>query len=68
MKKAANFLLGSILGAFVGSLVVLLFAPESGSITREALSTRLNNFFNEIGSAMEERRSELEKEIEAYRE
>lgn len=67
MKKFGRFLFGALLGGFLGSVIVLLYAPENGEETREALRYRLEGFTNQIKEAANERRAQLRKEIEEYK-
>jgi len=64
MKKISRFIFGALIGAFIGSSIVILLAPESGEETREALSSRINNLAKQISIAVAERKAELLKEIE----
>lgn len=67
MKRFSRFIFGAFIGAFIGSSIVLLLAPESGDETRAALSSRINNLANQINTAVAERKAELLKEIENYK-
>ena len=64
MKRLSRFVFGALIGAFIGSSIVILLAPESGEETRAALSSRINNLSKQIGTAIAERKVELLKEIE----
>ncbi len=67
MKRFSRFVFGALIGAFVGSSIVILLAPESGEETRAALSSRVNNLSKQIGTAIAERKAELLKEIDNYK-
>jgi len=67
MKRLSRFVFGAIIGAFIGSSIVILLAPESGEDTRAALSSRVSNLSRQIGTAIAERKAELLKEIENYK-
>ena len=67
MKRLGKFVFGAVLGGLLGSLLVLLYAPESGNETREALRYRFDGFVNQIKDAVEERRHQLQQEIEKYK-
>ena len=67
MKRIGKFLFGAMLGGFLGTVLILLFAPESGDTTREALKYRFSSFTSQIKDAINERKAELEKEVEQYR-
>jgi gas vesicle protein len=63
-----KFLFGAMLGGVIGSVLILLYAPESGDQTREALKYRFNDFVSQIKDAVDQRREQLLREIEAYKE
>ena len=67
MKRFSRFVFGALIGAFIGSSVVILLAPGSGEETRAALSSRINNLSKQIGTAIAERKAEMLKEIENYK-
>jgi gas vesicle protein len=67
MKRFSRFVFGALIGAFIGSSIVILLAPESGEETRAALSSRINNLSKQIGIAIAERKAEMLKEIENYK-
>jgi len=67
MKRFSRFIFGTLIGAFIGSSIVILLAPESGEETRAALSSRINNLSKQISTAVAERKAELLKEIENYK-
>ena len=68
MKRMGKFIFGAMLGGFIGSVLVLLYAPESGEQTREALCYRFNGFISQIKDAADQRREQLLREIEVYKE
>lgn len=67
MKKIGRFILGAMIGGFIGSMIVILLAPESGVETRTALSSRLETLVKQIRTAVEERKEEIKKEFENYK-
>jgi len=67
MKRFGRFVFGALIGAFIGSSIVILLAPESGEETRTALTSRINNLVKQITTAAAERKAELLKEIENYK-
>jgi len=67
MNKIKKFVFGAMIGGFVGSAIVILLAPESGEETRTAFSLRLENLVKQIGMAIDERKKELNKEFENYK-
>ncbi len=68
MRRMGKFLFGAMLGGVIGSVLILLYAPESGDQTREALKYRFNDFVSQIKDAVDQRREQLLREIEAYKE
>jgi len=67
MNKFSRFIFGAFIGAFVGSSIMILLAPESGEDTRAALASRLNNLAKQVSTAVSERKAELLKEIENHK-
>jgi len=67
MKRFSRFVFGALIGAFIGGSIVILLAPESGEETRAALSSRINNLSKQICTAIAERKAELLKEIDNYK-
>ena len=67
MRRISRFIAGVVLGAFTGGIIVTLFAPESGEVTREAIALRVENLTKQINNAISERREELHREIENYK-
>ena len=67
MKRFSRFIFGALIGAFIGSSIILLLAPESGETTRAALSSRIDSLVKQINTAVAERKAELLKEVEKYK-
>ena len=67
MRRAFNYLLGISVGALVGASLAILLAPESGEDLREELETRFGRFRDEIQEAANQRRSELEGQLQNLR-
>lgn len=67
MKRTLKFLTGAIIGAVAGSVVVMLLTPESGEDTRLALSEKIKYLREQIKEAANEKRIELEAEIQEYK-
>jgi len=68
MRKLFGFLIGTFVGALVGSTIALLLAPESGNSLRAQLRERGQNFMGEIRHAADTRRIELTDRLENLRE
>jgi gas vesicle protein len=58
---------GLLLGAMVGMAVVLLFAPQRGAVTRQAIADRIQAVLEEGRQAAEARRHELQAQFEALK-
>ncbi len=67
MKKFFSFFFGAILGGAIGASAALLFAPMKGTELRQKLNEYLIEVKSEVGSAVEERRSELQDQIARLR-
>ena len=51
-NNAGNFIAGVVIGAAVGAITALLFAPDSGKRTRKKLNRRLNELNYRLDEAM----------------
>jgi gas vesicle protein len=67
MRRTFGFLIGVFVGWTVGSTIALLMAPSSGENLRGQLRARTSNFTDQIKSAAEMRRMQLEEELAAMR-
>jgi gas vesicle protein len=67
MRRMFGFLIGVFVGWTVGSTIALLMAPESGENLRGQLRARSSNFTEQIKSAADARRRQLEDELAALR-
>jgi gas vesicle protein len=67
MKKFGNLLLGALLGGLVGSGLALLLAPASGEATRREIRNYFVNLKEEVQKAADEKRAELEEQLQALR-
>jgi gas vesicle protein len=65
MGRMLRFAGGLLVGAVAGAVVVLLFAPQSGSETRQAFQARVQEILDEGRKAAEDRRLELTAQFEA---
>jgi gas vesicle protein len=60
-SSGKDFLLGLVTGAFIGTTVALLYAPDSGSNTRGKLSYQLSTYTDELKSLIQKLKDEKEK-------
>ncbi len=67
MKKFGNLLLGALLGGLVGGGIALLLAPASGEDTRQEIGNYFTNLKDEVQKAADEKRVELEAQLQALR-
>jgi gas vesicle protein len=67
MNKFFSFSIGFLSGAVVVGLVTILFTPDSGAGLRESLRDSLTQTKNEISSAAQRKREELEGELSKLR-
>lgn len=64
MRKFGNLMLGAVLGGIVGSTLALLFAPSSGEKARNEIKAYFSNIKDEVSRAADEKRAELEMELQ----
>lgn len=67
MSKSSNWVMGAIIGGIVGSVLATLFAPYSGLELRTRIKDYIQNVQDEVQQAGNERRLELEAELEKLR-
>ena len=67
MKSFLGFLVGAMAGALIGGALALLLTPASGEEVRGRISARVKYIQDEVRSASEMRRAELEKQIAELR-
>lgn len=67
MKKLVSFLVGTAVGALIGSILALLFAPSSGTELRAQTSERFGSFISDIRNAANTKRIELQERLETLR-
>jgi len=63
MSKTGNFIAGLLTGAMAGTVLALLYAPDTGKNTRDRLSYRLSNYRDELNDLISELRKEKQKLI-----
>lgn len=67
MRRLFSFLLGTASGALVGATLAILLTPASGEDLRSELRNRVTNFRDELKEAAQQRRAELERQLESLR-
>lgn len=67
MRKFGKMFLGALLGGLVGSSLALIFAPASGEKLREEVTSYFKNLQYEVNRAGEEKRAELEAQLNKLR-
>jgi gas vesicle protein len=67
MKKFLSFLAGAVMGSLVGATLALLLAPYSGETLRSQIQDRLVTLQDELQSAAEEKKIELERYLDDLR-
>jgi len=67
MGKILNFIVGSMAGALIASVVVALLAPSSGRELQGKVKEYSQNLQDEVQKARETRRAELEKQLAQLR-
>ncbi len=68
MSKTGNFIAGLLTGAMAGTVLALLYAPDSGKNTRDRLSYRLSNYRDELTDLIDQLRQEKQKLISEAKE
>ena len=67
MNRVGNFLIGAILGGFVGAVTALLLAPSSGQQLRSNVAARADQIRSEVAQAAAARRADLERQLAELR-
>ncbi len=63
MKRVLSFLSGAVMGALVGSTLALLLTPASGNEIRMKMLEKVRKIQEEVKSAADARRVELEEQL-----
>ena len=67
MNRVISFMSGAIMGALVGSTLALLLTPASGDEIRLKIQEQVQNIQEEVKTATESRRIELEGQLSTLR-
>lgn len=67
MRKLSMFMAGLFLGGVVGSTVAILAAPMTGEELQERIRGEIQRIKDEVRTATEMRRMQLERELEELR-
>ena len=67
MNKTVSFLAGALCGAVVGAVAALLLAPVSGDELRLRTREEVDRLVEEVQSAAEAKRAELEAQLAALK-
>ncbi len=67
MRRTFSFIIGVTLGGLAGTVLALLFAPESGEELRTKIQDRAQNFAADIRQAASTKRIELQNRLESLR-
>lgn len=67
MNRGINFLLGAVIGGFIGATIAILMAPASGEELRTNIRARTDQVRSEVAQAAAERRAELENQLASLR-
>lgn len=67
MRRLASFLVGLLIGGLVGGTLALLFAPASGKQIQQQIGETIDRLSGEVRTAAEQRRKELEEELNRLR-
>ena len=61
MSKTESFLTGLITGALAGSIIAVLYAPDTGTNTRKKLSYQMSHYRDELVDLIGELQKEKDK-------
>ena len=60
MNKSSNFIVGLLSGALAGTILALLYAPDTGKNTRDKLSYRLSEYLEDLNELIDQLKEEKE--------
>lgn len=67
MGSFGKFMLGAVLGALFAAAIVILLTPSSGNELQDKFKARVRGIRAEMTKAAEERRAQMQAELEALR-
>ena len=67
MRKFGSFMFGAILGGLISISLVILLTPESGEDLRYQIEARIKEIIDEVNRAADEKRAELEDQLQTLR-
>ena len=67
MNRVISFISGAIMGALVGATLAILLTPASGEEIRTRMQDQIQKIQEEIKTATESRRAELEEQLATLR-
>lgn len=67
MKRILSFMMGAIIGGFIGATVGIFLAPASGEEMRSSIASRAEKIRTDVSEAAAQRRAELENQLAALR-
>jgi len=67
MKKFGSFVLGAVLGGFIGATLATLFAPMSGNVLREKIQEQYQSVRTEVNDAAAEKPENCAKSLPGSR-
>ena len=67
MNRVISFMSGAVMGALVGATLALLFTPASGDELRAKMQEQAQRIEEEVKTATENRRTELEEQLATLR-
>ncbi|MGA2503958.1 MAG: YtxH domain-containing protein [Anaerolineales bacterium] len=67
MRRAFGFLIGTVIGGFIGAGVALLFTPMAGKDLRFQINDRAQGVAASIRTAASTKRIELQERLETLR-
>ncbi len=67
MRKIFSFMLGAFTGGLLGAAAALLLTPVTGDQLRIEASSRIQRLQKELTDARDQKRAELESQLQALR-